>query len=134
MAFQKGRLMLLKLGAAGAGGTVAGLRATTLRINNELVDVTNKDSAGWRNLLEGAGTQSVSITCNGVTSDGATYETLKGYAIANTHNTMQLLNPDSDAAEGSFMITSLEEAGEHNGAVLFTITLESAGTITFTQV
>lgn len=133
MAAQKGRLHLLKLGASGAGGTVAGIRNVSATINNEPVDITNKDSAGWRNLLEGAGTQSVSISGDGVATDGATYETLKGYAQANSHNTMQVIGPDNDALEGSWMITSFQESSGHNNEIAFSITLESAGTVTFTQ-
>jgi hypothetical protein len=37
-------------------------------------------------LLEGAGTQSVDISADGVATDGATYETLKGYAQAASIN------------------------------------------------
>jgi len=133
MAQQKGRLFLLKLGSDGLGGTLAGLRENSFTINNEPVDVTNKDSGGWRTLLEGAGTQSVSISANGVASDSATYETLKGYAQANSINGYQLIGPDNDALSGSFQITSLQESGAHNDAITFSITLESSGTISFTQ-
>lgn len=133
MAAQKGRLYLLKLGASGGGGTVAGLRNLSATINNEPVDITNKDSGGWRTLLEGAGTQSVDVSADGVATDGATYETLKGYAQANSHNTMQIIGPDNDALEGSFMITSFQEAAAHNDELKFTISLQSAGAITPTQ-
>lgn len=134
MAGQKGRLYLVKLGASGGGGTLAGLRENTLRINNEPVDTTNKDSAGWRNLLEGAGTQAVTVTATGIADTAATYETVKGYAQANSINTFQIIGPDNDAAEGAFQITSFEEGGAHNGELTFSLTLESAGTISFTQV
>lgn len=133
MAAQRGRLYLLKLAADGSGGTVAGLRNVSATINNEPVDITNKDSAGWRNLLEGAGTQSVDISADGVATDGATYETLKGYAQANSHNAMQIIGPDNDAISGSFMITSFQEAAAHNDEIKFSLSLQSAGTITFTQ-
>lgn len=133
MAAQKGRLYLLKLGADGSGGTVAGVRTSSAQIGNEAVDITNKDSAGWRTLLEGAGTQSVDISVEGVSTDGATYETLKGYAQAGSLNAMQLLGPDNDAISGSFMITSFQESGAHNAEITFTATLQSSGTITFTQ-
>lgn len=133
MAYQKGRLFLLKLGADGSGGTVAGLTENGFTINNEPVEVTNKDSGGWRTLLEGAGTQAVTISASGRASDGATYETLKGYAEANSINAFQLIGPDNDAVSGSFQITSFQEQGSHNDALTFSVTLESSGTITFTQ-
>jgi TP901-1 family phage major tail protein len=133
MAAQKGRLYLLKLGADGSGGTVAGVRTASAQIGNEAVEITNKDSAGWRTLLEGAGTQSVDISIDGVATDGSTYETLKGYAQAGSLNAMQLIGPDNDALSGSFLITSFQEAGAHNGEITFTASLQSSGTITFTQ-
>ncbi len=134
MAAQKGRLHLLKLGASGVGGTVAGLRNLRKALTNESVDITNKDSGGWRTLLEGAGTQSVDISADGIASDGATYETLKGYANANSINTFQIIGPDNDAYEGSFQITSFEEASSYNDELKFSITLQSSGAITPTEV
>lgn len=134
MAYQKGRSFVLKLGASGAGGVVAGIQTTDFKINNESVDVTNKDSNGFQTLLEGAGTKSVEISIAGVASDGATYETFKGYAQSDSINIMQLLGADSDAIEASFQISNLSESGEHNGAVKFSATLKSSGTVTYTNV
>lgn len=133
MAFQKGRTHLIKLGASGVGGTLAGVKNLTVTINNEAVDITNKDSSGWRALLEGAGTQSVDISADGVASDGATYETLKGYAQSNSINTFQIVNPDTDALEGLFQITSFQEQSSHNNELAFSISLQSAGVITPTN-
>jgi len=58
MAAQKGSAMLMKVGNAGSPETfttIAGLRSTSLTVNNESVDVTNKDSSGKRTLLAAAG-------------------------------------------------------------------------------
>jgi len=135
MTAQKGRLYLLKLGTAGAGGTVAGVRTTSLKINNEEVDITNKDSAGWRELLEAAGVQSVDIDVEGITSDAANYETLQGYAQAQTINGFQLINTatDTDAISGNFLITGWTQGQPHNKEATFSCTLKSSGTITFTN-
>ena len=57
MAAQRGKDLLLKLDADGAGTfeTVAGLRSHTLAFNAESVDITHVESAGrWRELLAGA--------------------------------------------------------------------------------
>lgn len=134
MAAQKGRLYLLKLGTSGSGGTVAGVRTASGRIGNEAVDITNKDSGGWRELLEGAGTQSVDINVEGVANDGASYETFKGYAQSASINGFQLIGADNDAISGSFLIANFEESAAHNGETTFSATLQSSGTVTFTQV
>lgn len=134
MAAQKGRLHLLKLGASGAGGTIAGVKNLTVSINNELVDITNKDSGGWRELLEAAGTQGVDISFDGVASDSATYETFKGYSQTNSANVYYILGADNDAIEGSFHIASFQEQSSFNDAIAFSATLQSSGAITFTNV
>lgn len=58
MAIENGSDFLLKCGN-GANPvvyqTVAGLRTTQMSVNGEAVNVTSKDSAGWRELLSGAG-------------------------------------------------------------------------------
>lgn len=128
-----GRSLILKLGTGGAGGVVAGLTNLTFTQNNESVDVTDKDSNGWRDLLEGAGTKSISISGDGIASNAATYETLKGYAQANSHNIFQITCDDTDLFEGTFMITSFSETGGVSGAQTFSLSMESTGAITFTN-
>ena len=55
MAAQKGLDMLLKVNTTGSTyATVGGLRSTSITLNDESVDITNKDSLGHRQLLAGA--------------------------------------------------------------------------------
>ena len=49
MAAQRGGALLLKVDVSGTMTTIGGLRSTTITINDEAVDVTNKDSGGSRN-------------------------------------------------------------------------------------
>lgn len=137
MAAQKGRDLLLKVEDSPGGGaftTIAGLRTNTLTINNEAVDITTKDSSGKRELLEGAGVNSLSVSGEGVADDDAALELVRVAANANTHLNFQLVDPattNGGTYEGEFMIESFEQTGEYNGAVTFTITLQSAAAITF---
>ena len=62
MAAQKGSAMLLKVDISGTATTVAGLRSTSISMNDEAVDVTTKDSSGLRQLLAGGGVQSFSAS------------------------------------------------------------------------
>jgi TP901-1 family phage major tail protein len=133
MAAQKGRNFLLKQGTAAAGTTLAGMRMTGLRLNNEQVDITNKDSAGWRTLLEGAGTQSMTITAEGVFTNAAVEHTVRGYAVANSINAFAIVFPDADYIDGSWAIASYERAGSFNGEETYSITLESSGQPTYTS-
>lgn len=125
--------MLLKIGAvAGSPVTVAGLKGTSLSLSNEMVDVTTKDSSGYRTLLAQAGTQSISISANGTVESAAGFETFQGYAFAQSINTLSFFFGDGDTIEGSFLITKFDLTGDYNGAQLFTATLESSGAWTFT--
>lgn len=132
MAAQKGLSMLLKLGTVASPTTVAGLKNTTLSLNNEMVDVTTKSSSGYRTLLAQAGVQSLTITANGTAESDSGFETLQGYAFANSINTMNMIFGDGDTIEGSFQVTKFEISGDYNGAQTFTITLESSAQWTFT--
>ena len=133
--------------------TVGGLRSTGITFNDEMVDVTNKDSKGIREVLAGAGVQSVTISGSGIftdalsendvidagqkqgnTTDGSTGQTaafrpfkviIPGLGAFTNTNV-------SGRANGGFMITSLEYAGEYNGEVTYSLTLESTGYVTFT--
>jgi predicted secreted protein len=133
MTAQKGILFLLKLGASGAGGTLAMMRATSYKLGVEMVDITNKDSGGFRTLLEGAGTKSLTIDVSGLACTDSTFETFKGLAQAGSLNTFQLVEPDGDTIEASFLITNFSASGDYNKEFTFTATLESSGTIAFSN-
>jgi len=136
MAAIKGRNWLLKLGTAGAGGTLAGVRTTSLKLNDEEIDITTKDSAGWRELGEAFGTQSVDIDVEGIFSNSATYETFQGYAQARTINGFQLISVDAldtDAYSGLFQITGFTMSQAYNKEIAFSCTLKSSGAVTFTN-
>lgn len=132
MAAQKGRSFLLKQGSASAGTTLAGMRTTGLTVNNEQVDITNKDSNGFREYLEDAGTKSLSITAEGVWKDSAVEQTVRGYAFANSINAFALVFGNADTLEGTFAITSYQRAGAFNGEETYSITLESSGSYAYT--
>lgn len=139
MAAQKGALFLLKVGDGATPTesftTVAGLRANSFTLNNDAVDVTNKDSNGFRTLLAGAGVQSMSLSANGVFLDSAAEETLRSYAAANAVNNYEIYSggdAGGDKWAGAFMITSYGRGGDYNNEENFSITLESSGAIVFT--
>ena len=149
MAAQKGSALLLKIGDGASPEvftTVGGLRSTSITMNDEAVDITTKDSLGHRGLLAGGGVNSVSVSGSGVFTDAASETSLKSayFAQQNTSdgssaqtpafNNYQIIIPDFGTMTGSFMIASLEYAGEYNGEVTYSVTLESAGYITFAAV
>ena len=147
MAAQKGLDMLLKINTSGSTyATVGGLRSTSITLNDESVDITNKDSQGSRTMLAGGGVSSVSISASGVFTDASTEETVRAafFAQQNTSDgssaqtpafkNFQFLIPDFGTLTGQFQITSLEYAGEFNGEVTYSFTFESSGAISFATV
>ena len=137
MAAQKGSALLMKIGNAGSPETfttIGGMRSTSLSMNDEMVDITNKDSARARTLLAQGGTNSMTVAGSGVFTDSASEATLKGKFDVSALTNYQFLVPDFGTFTGSFQLTTLEYAGEFNGEVTYSFTFESSGAITFATV
>lgn len=138
MAKYKGRDLRIKVRVSTSPDVytaVGGIRSESMTINSETVDVTDKDSAGWRNLLEGAGITSMSVKGSGVVSDNAVFtDHVMVAKMANTHLHIKIESGAGDTWVGDFAIPSVERGGEYNKEETFSITLESAGTVTYTAV
>mgnify|MGYP001270750558 FL=1 len=137
MAVQKGASLLVKAGNGASPEvftTVAGLRDTSISINQETVDVTNKDSSRVRTLLSQGGIKSFTISGSGVFTDSASEQTILTNFDASAFSNYQLIVPDYNTFTGAFQITSLEYSGTYNDSVQYSITFESAGAITIATV
>lgn len=135
MAAQRGRDILVKLDATGGGQfeTVAGLRATRIALNASTADVTTMESTGrWRELLAGAGVQSVSVSGSGVFKDAPSDAALRAVFFEGRTPVFELVIPDFGRIAGPFQVTEIEYAGDHDGEALFKMALESAGALAFT--
>ena len=103
---------------AGDFETVAGLRASRTTFNAETVDVTNLGSeARWREPLSGAGAPACAISGSGVFRDDATDERARAifFAGETPHDAMIIPDFGGDRQGPSFQITSIENAGQHDG-------------------
>ena len=137
MAAQKGSALLMKIGDAASPEvftTIGGMRSTSLTMNDEMVDVTNKDSTNARTILAQGGVNSISVSGSGVFTDSASEATLKGKFNVAALTNYQFLVPDFGTFTGTFMLTTLEYGGEYNGEVTYSFTFESSGAITFATV
>ena len=133
MAAQRGGALLLKMDISGTMTTIGGLRSTSITINDEAVDITNKDSGSSRTLLPSGGILSMTVSASGVFTDATSEQTLRSKVHQSTFESYNIIIPDLGTYAGQFMIASLEYAGEYNGEVTYAITLESSGAITFTS-
>jgi len=137
MAAQKGSSLLVKIGDGAspeAFTTIGGLRSTSISLNDEAVDVTTMDSSNARTLLANGGIQTITISGSGVFTDAASEGTLRTKFGASSFSNFQIIIPDFGTYTGAFMVASLEYAGEFNGEVTYSVTLESSGPITFAAV
>ena len=135
MAAEKGRAFLLKRGdgqTSEAFTTVAGMRSTSLSIDGEAVDVTNKSSDGWRELLAGAGTSSVDVSGGGVFTDSVAEIALQTACMAKTIGNFEIVFESGDKFAGAFQVTKVEYTGDHNAERQYSVSLMSSGPITFT--
>lgn len=133
MTAQKGREVLVKIDTGGGSfSTVAGMRSKQITLNATPVDITNTDSAGWREFLAGAGVKSADIRGTGVFTDSSTEELVRSKWFAGTLAVMQFIVPSFGTIEGSFHIQSIEYAGPHEREATYVMAFLSAGALTWT--
>ena len=133
MGAEKGSAFLLKVGDGGAPpvyATVAGMRTTQMSVNGEAVNVTSKDSEGWRELLSGAGIRSVSVGASGIFTGSAAELRVKGHALAGTLDDYELSFESGERLRGRFLVTRLDYSGDYNGERNYALSLESSGAVT----
>ena len=132
MAAEKGSAFLLKVGN-GANppvfATVAGMRTTQMSVNGEPVNVTSKDSGGWRELLSGAGVRSVSVAASGIFTGSAAEIRVKANALSGLTDEYELSFESGERMRGRFLVTRLDYAGDYNGERNYALSLESAGEV-----
>jgi predicted secreted protein len=108
---------------------IVGARTDNFTINNEPVDITDKDDDGWRTLLADAGLRSISADVEGVLKDA----TLIGVSVGTASALLESCELDVDGIAtftGNFLLTNLALGAEQGDAITFTANLESSGTLT----
>lgn len=139
MTIGHGNDFLVKVGDGGAPEaftTIGGMRTNGISINNEMIDVTNKDSAAWKQ-LEYGGIKSLSISGSGIMQDVATIKTLMAAILSTVgadKKNFKLVSGLGYSFTGSFFISSLELAGDVGKEEHFTLKLDSAAAPTFSPI
>jgi TP901-1 family phage major tail protein len=138
MSAQKGKDLLIKIGDGADPEnftTVAGLRATTLAFNAQSIDVTNADSADqWRELLAGGGVKTATVSGSGVFKDAASDTALRTAFFNQTLSNWKIVIPSFGTVAGPFKVTSLQYEGPYDGELKLSLSLTSAGALTFTGI
>lgn len=111
--------------------TIAGMRSTSMTINNEQVDVTDKGDTPWRQLLD-CGIRSMEMSASGIFSDAEVLATIMQDVVDGAIEQFKLISGNGDTFVGLFLIQSCERSGEYNQAEQYTLSLASAGAVTYT--
>lgn len=127
MAGANGRALQIKWDAV----TLVGVRTKGYTITNDYVDVTTDDDLGWRTLLADPATRSVEVTVGGISSDQVLIAEMLKANITGEPLTVELPTTTGTLA-GTFLLSSFEQSGEHDGAVEFSATFMSSGAVTYT--
>jgi predicted secreted protein len=127
MAAVSGRKLRIKKGST----AVAGARTDSLTINNEPIDITDKDDAGWRTMLADVGVRSIDAEVEGVLADS----TLIAVTVGAASGLLAAYTIEVDGIgdfSGNFYLNSFAITGEQADATTFTASIQSSGAITFT--
>lgn len=126
MTARSGRNVRIRRGVT----AIAGARADSITINNEPIDITEKDSTGWRTFLADAGVRSIDCEVEGILEDSTLIAISVGTASALLES-YTLVITGLGTFTGNFYLTNLAITGEMADAVTFTASIQSSGTVTF---
>jgi TP901-1 family phage major tail protein len=123
------------------GKLIAGCKDFSLSVNKEVIDVTTLDDAGWRDILPGQKTWSVSlggiVTRGESSAEKAEYDELL-QQMANSDEPVTIVfnsNVVGDTFKtGQAIITSLEESASLNAEVTYSGSAEGKKALTFDTV
>ena len=112
--------------------TLVGVRTRTFSITNDYVDVTTDDDNGWRTLLADPGLRSVEVTAGGICSDQVLIAEIMKANITGEPLDVDLPTATGAKLSGTFVVSSFEGSGDHDGAYEFSATFMSSGAVTYT--
>jgi len=128
MTFDAGRDFLLQVEDSPGGGTyttIGGMRAKSITINNEEIDVSSGD-AQWKQRLVGGGLKELSVSGSGVLDDGAPVNLVEVAARDGSLLSYRLITINKTYTV-AFTTGTFEITGEYTDAQQFSISLASSG-------
>lgn len=127
MASKIGRAVLLSLVEGTELTLLAAAKTKSLTWNDEPVDITSDDDAGWRKLLDDvSGTKSVDISIEGILKSTQ----LSAIAEAGLDVDLQFDVPTVRKWSGTFRLTSFEIGAETAEGATFSASFSSSGPVT----
>lgn len=114
------------------GSNIVGARTDSVTINNEPLDITDKDDSGWRTMLADAGVRTVSCEIEGVLKDDVLLADSVGTASTALLKECVVTISGIGTLTGDFFLNSIQIGAEQADVVTFTATLESGESMTAT--
>lgn len=142
MATLPGRINVIKVGNSASPEVftaIGAIRESTISLGDADVDITNFGSAGWRTYHAGNVMQSVTLTCNGFVNDDIQLRTIrearKNGTLLNYNAVIGGTSTTGTGVvlSGKFRVTTFEVSASFDNVAEYSLTLESSGTITFTD-
>tara|TARA_R110000851_G_scaffold1287_1_gene4699 strand:- start:380 stop:787 length:408 start_codon:yes stop_codon:yes gene_type:complete len=133
MAATAGRLLTIRYDDGGGMDIIAGARTDSFTVSNEPINITDKADVGVQTLLDDIGTQSLSMSIEGVVKDTILKDLAFGAGTGSAlHQLAIFVSGTSEiTAAGGFFISSYQESGaEGTDPVTFTCELTASGAIT----
>ena len=133
MAAAAGRKMRIKYltSAAATPAVIAGARTDSFTINNEPIDITDKDDVGIVTLLDDIATKQVEMTVEGVLTNGTLVSLAANTASGAALHLMQFAIQSVGTLAGSFFMNSFQGEGAEGGdPATFTASFQSSGAVT----
>ena len=93
--------------------------------------MTTDDDDGFRTLLADPGLRSMEVTVGGISSDQVLIAEIMKASITGEPLSVGLPTT-TGTLNGTFLLSSFEQNGEHDGAVEFSATFMSTGAVTYT--
>ena len=134
--------LLLKVGGDGTEEIIASSTSCSLEISMDEIDQTNKDSLGWKSII--GGTRSWSVSADALYQNeeptDAGFKDLWSYMDGRTKIYVELTTADADNAsgnvfyEGSGYITALSVNGATEDQSSFSVTITGSGALVETAV
>jgi len=132
MAAQRGRLLRLYVEAtpdAQDWTLIGGQRDGGFDMTNPMVDVSNKDTGGWRKLGSDLGIRDGQMNISGISQDDAALSLIETASNDGLVLNYQMRFDNGNTRTGPFLATKFNRDGKYNGAEEYKLTLESADEI-----
>ena len=132
MSKPNGTDLVLYVQVSGVWTLVAGSSENSIAVKGAVIDVTSKDSAGWRELI--GGERSWSVSGKGLFDSAATYGFKQLMDAFYNRSTLivrfAFVTVGTYAYQGSCFLSALDDKGAKEGTVDFNYTLEGTGVLT----